>query len=203
MADRQTTEKQTLIRIARKTGVIRSCDLAGYGVSRTTLQRMVRDGEMHRVGRGVYRLPGGPVSAHATLVEVHRRVPEGVICLLSALAFHEIGTQSPSQVWVAIDRSAWKPVVPELPVRTVRFSGPALAEGVEHHSVEGARLPVYSPAKTVADCFKYRKKIGIDVAIEALRDGWRDRRFTLDELIEFAAICRVKRVIGPYIESLI
>ena len=203
MNDRQVTEKQALISAASKTGVIRSRDLAQYGVSRTTLQRMVREGEMYRVARGVYRLPGGPVSAYATLVEVHGRVPDGVICLLSALAFHELGTQSPRQVWIAVARSAWKPVLSDLPVRIVRFSGRALTEGVEHHSVEGVALPVYAPAKTVADCFKYRNKIGVDVAVEALRDGWHDRRFTLAEVQEYADICRVKTVMRPYIESLI
>lgn len=202
MKKSQSIEKQTLRRIANRKGAVRPRELAEHGVSRTTLHRMVRQGELLRVGRGLYRLPEGPYTEHATLVEVHRKIPDGVICLLSALAFHGIGTQLPRRVWVAIDRAAWKPVIRGLPVRIVRFSARALTEGVERHRVEGVRLPVYSPAKTVADCFKYRNKIGVDVAVEALREGWRDRRFTMAELSRFSTICRVRTVMRPYLESL-
>lgn len=203
MRNNHIVEKDRLREILRERGVVRSRDLSEQGISRTTVQRMLNDGELYRAGRGIYRLADQPVSSHATLVDVHKRIPNGVVCLISALAFHEIGTQVPRAVWIAVDRKAWKPASSELPVRIVRFSGAALSEGVEHHPVERVRLPVYSPAKTVADCFKYRNKIGIDVAVEALRDGWRDRRFTMGELLKYGAICRVKTVMKPYIESLI
>lgn len=127
-------------------------------------------------------------------------MPHGVICLLSALSFHEIGTQVPAEVWMAIDRRARRPVVQYPPMRFVRFSGAALSEGVETHSLEGQAVRVYSAAKTVADAFKYRNKIGLDVALEALRDGWAARRFTMDEVEHYARICRVERVMRPYLE---
>jgi predicted transcriptional regulator of viral defense system len=203
MKNSQAVERERLKVALQKTGVIRSRELVQLGISRTTLQRMVEEGELYRASRGVYRLAEGPVSGHASLVEVHKRIPKGVVCLLSALAFHEIGTQLPRAVWIAVDFKAWKPVVKGLPVRIVRFSGSALTEGIERHEVEGVLLPIYSPAKTVADCFKYRNKIGIDVAVEALRDGWRDKRFTVDELMRYAAIDRVRTVMTPYAESLV
>jgi predicted transcriptional regulator of viral defense system len=136
-------------------------------------------------------------------VEVSKRIPAGVICLLSALEFHGLTTQMPARVWIAIDPKAWRPRTGHLPVRIVRFSGPALTEGVESYDLERARVRVYSVAKTVADCFKYRNKVGLDVALEALREGWRERRFTMDELWRYARICRVANVIQPYAEAIV
>jgi predicted transcriptional regulator of viral defense system len=129
-------------------------------------------------------------------------VPQGVICLLSALRFHGIGTQLPSQVWIAIDRRARRPALKYPPLRVVRYTGAALTEGVREHRVEGQQVRVYGVAKTLADCFKYRNKIGLDVALEALREAWRSRRFTMDELERHARICRVQRVMKPYLEAL-
>jgi len=129
-------------------------------------------------------------------------VPQGVICLLSALRLHGIGTQLPSQVWIAIDRRARRPALKYPPLRVVRYSGAALTEGVRDHRVEGQTIRVYGVAKTLADCFKYRNKIGLDVALEALREAWRSRRFTMDELDHYAGICRVRRVMKPYLEAL-
>jgi predicted transcriptional regulator of viral defense system len=125
-----------------------------------------------------------------------------VICLLSALRFHGIGTQLPSQVWIAIDRRARQPALSYPPLKVVRFTGAALSEGVRQHRLEGQTVRVYGVAKTLADCFKYRNKIGLDVALEALRAAWRARRFSMDELDHFAGICRVRRVMKPYLESL-
>lgn len=129
-------------------------------------------------------------------------MPKGVICLLSALRFHEIGTQSPHQIWMAIDRKAALPKVRELPIEIVRFSGPALSEGVEEHDIGGATIKVYCPSKTVADCFKYRNKIGLDVALEALKDSWQQNMITADELWKYARICRVAQVMQPYMEAI-
>ncbi len=129
-------------------------------------------------------------------------VPGGVICLLSALQFHDIGTHMPSQVWMALDRRAWRPRLSHPPLRVVRFTGAALTAGVERHKIEGRTVQVYGVAKTLADCFKYRNKIGIDVAMEALREAWRHKRFSMDDLDRFAAVCRVQRVMQPYLESL-
>jgi predicted transcriptional regulator of viral defense system len=166
------------------------------------LTRLVAEGVIERIARGLYRMPDAPVTEHHGLVLAAAAIPQGVICLLSALQVHGIGTQLPSEVWIALDRRAWRPTVDYPPLRIVRYTGDALTAGVETRRMEGRPVKVYGPAKTVADCFKYRNKIGLDVALEALREGWRSRRFTMDELDHYAAICRVQRVIRPYLEAL-
>jgi predicted transcriptional regulator of viral defense system len=159
-------------------------------------------GVVERIGRGLYALPEADASEHRSLLEAARLVPRGVVCLLSALQFHQMTTQLPREVWLALDRRAWKPVSGGPPLRVVKFSGPALTEGVEQHEIEGTPVRIYCPAKTVADCFKYRNKIGLDVALEALRDCWRERRCSMDDLWRYAKVCRVANVMRPYLESL-
>jgi predicted transcriptional regulator of viral defense system len=154
------------------------------------------------VGRGLYAIPKARVTEHHTLVEAAVRVPHGVICLLSALRFHDLTTQSPHEVWMAIGVKARKPAVDWPPLRVVRFSGPALTFGVEKHVVENVEVRVTSREKTVADCFKYRNKVGLDVAIEALRDYLRSRRRSVDAVMEAAVASRVKNVIRPYLEAM-
>ncbi len=171
------------------------------GVSREYLGQLAAKGLVERVGRGLYRLPDAEVSAQHTLVEATRRVPRGVVCLLSALRFHGVTTQVPTDVWLAIGPKIWQPGVPDLPIHVVRFSGAALHEGIEEPVVEGAVLRVYSLAKTVADCFKYRNKIGLDVALEALRETLRERRTSVDEIWHYAQVGRVARVMRPYLEA--
>lgn len=166
------------------------------------LSRLVDSGELERVARGLYRLPEHPLTEHNGLAIAGAAVPQGVICLLSALQFHGIGTQLPSQVWIAIDRRARRPALKHPPLRVVRYTGLALTEGIRSHKLEGRTVRVYGIAKTLADCFKYRHKIGLDVALEALREAWRARRFTMDELDRYAGICRVQRVMRPYLEAL-
>jgi predicted transcriptional regulator of viral defense system len=177
-------------------------ELADQGIHRQILTRLVAQGQIERVARGVYRLPEQPTTENHGLAVAAAAVPQGVICLLSALQYHRIGTQLPSEVWLALDRRAWRPSVTYPPLRIVRFTGEALSAGVDTHRIEGRPVKVYAPAKTVADCFKYRNKIGLDVALEALREGWRARLFTMDELDRYAAICRVQRVMRPYLETL-
>ena len=180
-------------------GTFRSRDA---GVSRVTLARLAKAGDLERVGRGLYARPDSKVTEHHTLVEAAIRVPHGVVCLLSALRFHEPRlTQSPHEVWMAIDVSARKPKTDWPPLRIVRFSGIALSFGVEKHVIENVDVHITSREKTVADCFKYRNKIGLDVAIEALRDYLRSRRRSVDALMEAAAASRVKNVIRPYLEA--
>jgi len=183
-------------------GVVRARDFVSEGIPRITLTRLVRDGRLERVGRGLYAVPGSDVSEHHGLVEASRRVPHGVVCLLSALRFHELTTQQPFEVWMAIDRKARKPRVDSPPIRIVRFGRNALNQGVDEHEIEGVMVRITSPARTVADCFKYRNKIGLDVAIEALRDYRRRRAGTVDELWEAAGVARIKTVIRPYIEAI-
>lgn len=197
------TDRERTLKLARRRQGVTARELAAAGVHRQVLTRLVEAGELERIIRGAYRLPDHPVSEHHGLVLASAAVPHAVICLLSALQFHGIGTQLPSEVWIAIDRRARRPALKYPPLRVVRYSGAALTEGVESHRIEGRTVKVYNVAKTIADCFKYRNKIGLDVALEALREAWRARRFTMDELHRYAAICRVERVMRPYLEALV
>lgn len=190
-----------VLTLARKVGVLRPRDLQAHGIPRVVLTRLHRKERLKRVARGLYVLPEADLSEHHTLAEASKRVPHGVVSLLSALRFHGLTTQSPFEVWIAIDVKARKPRVEAPPLHIVRFSGKALAYGVEEHSVEGVTVRVTSPAKTVADCFKYRNKIGLDVAVEALRDYRRSRK-SLDDLWKAAQVCRVASVIRPYLEAI-
>jgi len=149
----------------------------------------------------MYAIPSFNLTEHQTLIQAAQRVPHGIICLLSALSFHDLTTQSPFEVWMAIDPKARLPKEEIIPLRIVRFSGRSLTAGVEKHSINGVKVSVYNPAKTVADCFKYRNKIGLDVAMEALRDCWRKKKATSDELWRSAKVCRVARIMRPYLES--
>lgn len=186
---------------ARAVGVVRSKDLAPLGIPRQVLARLHRRGVLDRVGRGLYVLPEARVTEHHTLAEVARRVPGGVICLLSALRFHGLTTQDPFDVWVAIAHKAWRPQTETLALRIVYASGEALTYGVQTHDVEGVSVPIYSPAKTVADCFKYRSRVGLDVAIEALRDYRASADFDADALWRAAQVCRVATLMRPYLEA--
>lgn len=194
------TNAEKTLALAKKVKVLRPRDLATLGIPRVTLYRLVKRGALERMGRGLYMLTGANVGEFYTLAEAAKRVPHGIICLLSALRFHNLTTQAPFEVWMAIDRTARKPRVDYPPLRIVRFSGEALAFGVQEQQIDGVAARVTSPAKTVADTFKYRKKIGQDVAIEALKEYRRSRRGSMDELWQAAQVCRVSRVIRPYLE---
>jgi predicted transcriptional regulator of viral defense system len=196
------TAQLKLLDIFGKKGVIRSRDLGQYEISRVVLSRLCLRGEIQRVGRGLYRLVNAQITEHQTLAEVSKAIPNGVVCLLSALRFHDCTTQAPFEIWMAIDVKAHRPKT-TLPIKIVRFSGCALSDGIETHMLDGVNIKVYSIAKTVADCFKYRHKIGMDVALEALRESWRSGRCTVDELWQFAKICRVQNVMRPYLEAMV
>ncbi len=196
------TNRERTLRLARRARGVTPRELADQGIHRQVLTRLVADGQIERVARGVYRLPEQPITENHGLALATAAVPQGVICLLSALQYHGVGTQLPSEVWMALDRRAWRPRLAYPPLRIVRYTGEALTAGVETHRMEGRLVKVYGLAKTIADCFKYRNKIGLDVALEALREGWRARSFTMDELDRCAAICRVQRVMRPYLEAL-
>jgi predicted transcriptional regulator of viral defense system len=196
-----STEKKVLD-LARKR-ILRPRDLEETGLPSDYLWRLHKQGKLEKVGRGMYAAQGAELSEHQTVVQAALRVPHAVVCLLSALRFHELTTQSPFEVWMAIDVKARAPKEDIIPLRIVRFSGKALTAGVETHRIEGVDVKVYKPAKTVADCFKYRNKIGLDVAIEALRDCWRKKLATSDELWQYAKVCRVARVMRPYLESVV
>ena len=196
------THADKILDLVSKAGVLRPRDLDALGIPRTYLSRLQAAGKLQRIGRGLYVLPDSEVSEHRSLAEACKRVPKGVVCLISALRFHELTTQAPFEVWLAIGEKAWRPRVDYPPLRIVHFSSAALQSGVEKHQIEGVTVPVFNPAKTVVDCFKYRNKIGLDIAVEALRECWRSRRCSMDQLWIYAKVCRVQNVMRPYLESI-
>lgn len=188
--------------LLQRTGVLRPRDLAALGIPARYASRLAQRGLLERIERGLYTAANGDLHEYQTLAEVGRRMPHAIICLLSALRFHDLTTQAPFEVWVLVDDHAYVTRTTRLPVRVFYASGAALTEGVEEHRILGVPVRVTTPAKTVADCFKYRSKVGLDVAMEALRETWRERRATMDELWHYAEICRVAQVMRPYLESL-
>jgi len=188
--------------VLRARGIARLAELRAEGVTAATMSRMERDGEVLRLARGLYQLPDAPLDAHHSLAEAAKRLPKGVVCLVSALAFHELTDQLPRQVWIAIGQKDWAPKVDGGPVRLVRFTERLLTEGVESHTVEGVPIKVFGVAKTIADCFRYRNKIGLSVAIEGLQEALRQRKTTPGEVTKQAERGAVATVIRPYLEAL-
>jgi predicted transcriptional regulator of viral defense system len=196
------SKSHRLITLAADKQIICSKDASALGIPRSYLSRLVRRGVLKKISRGLYSSSSSPVTEHLSLFEAACRVPKGVICLLSALQFHKFTTQSPHQVWMAIDVKAWTPRTSTSLIRFVRMSGRAMHFGMKEYAVRGGTLKVYTPAKTVADCFKYRNKIGTDVALEALKECHRLKKASMDELWAAAKVCRVANVMRPYMESL-
>ena len=192
-----------VLRLARRRGSITRREVAQAGVHTQALSRLVQAGTLERVARGRYRLPDAPITENHGLALVAAAVPTAVICLVSALRFHEVGTQLPHEVWIALDRRARRPALTWPRLRVHRFSGKTLTEGIKTHRIEGESVKVYSVAKTLADVFKYRNKIGLDRALEALREAWRARQFTMDEIHHHARLCRVEHVMRPYLDALV
>lgn len=188
--------------LLQQEGMLRPCDLDAHHIPRRYLSRLYQRGLLQRTARGIYIAADAELSEKQTIVEVSKRIPKGTICLLSALVIHEVTTQSPFEVWVAIDRKARLPQIKDLPVHIARFSGDALTSGIEYRQIDGVKVPIYNAAKTIVDCFKYRNKIGLDVAIEALKEGWEAKKFTMQDMHKYAKICRVNNVMQPYLESL-
>jgi predicted transcriptional regulator of viral defense system len=196
-----STHEQAVLELARAQPLLRARDLADQKLPTVVLSRLVSAGKLERIARGVYGIPGIAISEHRSLAEVAIRVPHGVVCLMSALRMHGIGTQAPFEVWLAIEHRAPIPRIDQPRIHPVRMSGDSFTDGIDHLSIDGVSVAVFNPAKTVADCFKYRNKIGLDVALEALRDGWAQRKFTMDEIWHFAAVDRMSNVMRPYLES--
>ena len=196
-----------VLALARERGVLRARDLEAHGLARTYLRRLQERGLLVAVGRGLYVPADAPQTEHQTLIEVARGVPGGVICLLSALRFHEIGTQNPSAVWLALENGSRVPCLTYPPLEIVRQSGAAWREGVATHDlcVGDATVPVKitTPAKTVADCFKFRRRVGQDVALEALRAVLQSKKVTVGDLWHYAQVNRVLRVMRPAIEAML
>ena len=198
---RESTQTQRVLALIARKGVLRPIDLEAHGIPRVVLTRMLSAGQLERIGRGLYRLPS-PGSEHESLVAIATKVPQAVFCLLTALQFHELTTQLPRQVWIAMPRGSHTPKIDYPPVRMVQFTGEAYSAGVEEVERDHAKLRVYCAAKTVADCFKHRNRIGLDVALEALKDARARKKATTDQIWRYAKICRVANVMRPYLEAI-
>ena len=197
----EDTHTSRLLHLVRQKGTLRPSDLDEMGVPRVYLTRLTASGQLKKAGRGLYRLPESSLSEHEGLVAVATRVPQAVFCLLTALQFHELTTQLPRRIWIAMLRGSHTPRIDYPPVKMIQFSGEAYAQGIEVHERDQVTLRVYGVAKTIADCFKHRNKIGLDVALEALKDARSRKKVSADDLWRYAKICRVANVMRPYLET--
>ncbi|HTQ52175.1 MAG TPA: type IV toxin-antitoxin system AbiEi family antitoxin domain-containing protein [Candidatus Acidoferrales bacterium] len=191
-----------VLKLTRRLGVLRPRDLKSVGVPRVYLKQLVDVGELLKTGRGLYVVAGAPLTENHSLAEAAKISPKGVVCLLSALRFHGLTTENPVEVWIAIPRGARPPKSGTPALRVTWLSGKMMTDGVERHVIQGVTVPVYNVAKTVADCFRFRNRIGVNIAVEALRDAWRNKKATSEELWHYARVCRVLNVMRPYFDSL-
>jgi predicted transcriptional regulator of viral defense system len=198
-----SSQKERALGLLGASGMLRLKDFIAEGIEPETLARLVREQRVIRPARGLYQLSDAPIDAAHMLIEASVLVPKGIICLISALQFHTLTLQMPSAVWMAIERTAWKPTISYPPLRFVRFSGSSMTDGVERYPVLPREILVTNPARTVVDCFRYRNKIGIDVAMEGLREGIRHRKCTADQLWHYAKEARVWTVMRPYVEAVV
>lgn len=198
----QMNQSDHILDLARHQRVLRAADVLAHGWSPQLLLSLHQAGKLQRVTRGLYSLPDAEITEYQTLIEVCQRVPKAVLCLLTALQYHGIGTQMPHEVWVALPEGTQTPALDYPTLRIARLRGDAYSEGIQTVTEHGVPIRVYGVAKTVTDCFKFRNKIGLDVALEALKESWRSRKVTMAELNRFAKINRVERVMQPYLEAM-
>ena len=208
MTNEMTVKNPDRFKTAKKVfrdrgGVLKTGDALSAGIHPRTLYEMERSGILEKLARGLYRLANMPPLGNPDLVSVALKVPNSVICLISALAYHEITTQIPHEVYLALNRGAEPPRLEHPPIRVFWFTGEAFTQGIKNYKLDGVQVRIYSPGKTIADCFKYRNKIGLDTAIEALKLYRERKRFKVDDLIRFAQVCRVEKVMRPYLEVLL
>jgi predicted transcriptional regulator of viral defense system len=188
--------------MAKQKGIVKISELTSLDVTRATIARLVDEGKLEKLARGLYCLPETELSEKESLIVVASRTPKAVFCLLTALQIHELTTQLPRKVWLAMPRGSHTPKISYPPIKMIQYSETSYLEGIETIQSDNFKLKVYSPAKTVADCFKHRNKIGIDVAIEALKDTYNSNKATMDEFWYYAKICRVAKVMRPYLETI-
>ena len=198
-----TTQKTRALDLLKARGMLRLRDFIAENIEPETLARLVREKQVIRPTRGLYQLPDTPIEAAYMLAEAAVLVPKGIVCLISALQFHELTLQIPSAVWMAIGRTAWRPTISYPSIRFVRFNGWAMIEGVERYPIQSREVPITNPARTIVDCFRYRNKIGIDIAVEGLRKGIQHRKCTPDELWQYAKKARIWTVMRPYVETVV
>ena len=182
--------------------LLRPSDAVGHGYSRMYLAQLAKQGLVRKISRGLYATPQRKESEFSSLAEVASKHPKALVCLLSALSFHGLTTQAPREVWIAVGNKDRIPTMSYPPLRVVRFGGETLTEGVGSHTMDGVEVKVTNVAKTIADCFKFRNKIGLDLALEALKEAVQSKRVTMDELWHYSQLCRVHNVMRPYLEGL-
>lgn len=199
----QSTQRDLAVSLIERHGIMRLSDLKDHGVNPATLARLVEEGILQRPSRGLYELADADIEAAHNLAEVAKRVPKGVICLISALQFHEITLQLPRSVWIAIGSKDRKPAIDYPPLRVVRFGEKALTLGVETHTIDSVPVRIFDPAKSIVDCFRFRNTVGLDVALEVLRMGWRSRKAKPDDIVRYAQELRIWSVVRPYLESVV
>ena len=197
------TQSAHILELAHRQRLLSAADVRAQGWSPQLLIKLQQSGKLQRIHRGLYSLPDNLLTEHQSLIEVCRRVPKAVVCLLSALQFHGIGTQAPFEVWIALPEGTQSPALTYPPLRIARLRGEAYSEGIETVLEQGSTVRVYSVGKTITDCFKFRHKIGLDVALEALKDAWQQRRLNMDEVMHFATVNRIAKVMRPYLEAVV
>lgn len=196
------SQRQIAHTVLTARGIARLAELREAGVTAATMSRMERDGEVLRLARGLYQLSDAPLDVHHSFAEAAKRIPKGVVCLVSALAYHGLTDQLPRQIWLAVGQKDWSPKPEGTPIRLVRFTDRLLMESVETHAVEGVPVKVFGVAKTIADCFRYRNKVSLSVAIEGLQEALRQRKATPGEIARQAELGTVATIIRPYLEAL-
>lgn len=201
MSQQAISQRDTALRLLGKRGIMRLSELKAAGVHYQTLSRMAEDGSVLRVGRGLYQLPEADYSLAHSLAEVAKAVPKGVICLISALQFHELTLQMPPRIWVAIGRKDRMPRIGYPPVRVIQFGERAMSVGIERHVIDKVETRIFDPAKTIVDCFRYRKEVGIDIALEGLRNGIRKRKAHPDRIAVYAKDLRIWTILRPYLDA--
>lgn len=202
-ATAKISQRDRAVELLKERGAMRRIELSDAGVHPETLSRLVEEGILTRVSRGLYQLTDADITAPHDLAEVAKRVPKGVICLISALQFHELTLQTPSRVWVAISPKARKPKIEYPPTRIVRFGDRALSLGVQTHAIDGVPTPIFDPAKTVVDCFRFRKLVGFDVALEGLHNVVKSGKAKPAEIVQYARDTRIWSVLRPYLETVV
>jgi len=192
-----------ILKFTKEKGIVRPKDVEELGIKRHILYSLYKKGLLIKIARGMYILPNAPITEYQNLIKVAKKIPSAVVCLISALSFHEITTQIPNELWVAVPRDTWRPKIDYPPLHYTVMNKKTYSFGIQEVDINGVLVKVYTPAKTVADCFKFRNKVGLDVAIEALREVLKTRKATMNELVEAAKINRVLKIMRPYLEAIV
>ncbi len=198
----QPSQRDLAVAHLRASGMSRLSELIAKGVTAATVSRLEREGVLMRLARGLYQLADASLDMHHTFAEASKLVPKGVICLTSALAFHGLTDQIPPKIWIAIGPKEWRPKFQYPPVRFARFSGPRLQLGVENHLIDGVSVPIFGVAKTIADLFRYRQTVGVNVALEGLREALRQKKASPSEIAREAADAKIWKIMEPYVSAL-